>query len=244
MPLPEKKLDAVRRSRRHPGPTQYDYLHLRYMVRGLAEVLRTVPEPIRDVLDVWCGSRPYDDLLPPAARCVGLDVEGNPYGVADVVSDEFLPFSDESFDVVLCIQAFQYVPVPDAAIAEFRRVLRRGGTVLVALPFALEYDPAILERRYTGPQLVCMFDGWDDVRLHEYGGRAVTWTVLTASILRNVEKRATRGPILRALHPLFLSGYVLLNGIGLALSKIEEQRIGTGALPMNLLVTARRPEGG
>jgi SAM-dependent methyltransferase len=152
-----------------------------------------------------------------------------------------LPFSEASFDVVLCIQSFQYVPDPDAAIAEFRRVLRPGGTVVVALPFALEYDPRILERRYTGPQLVALFDGWDDVRLHEYGGRAVAWTVLTASMVRNVEKRVTRGPVLGALRPLFLAGYVLLNGGGLALATIEQRRAGTGALPMNLLLTARRP---
>jgi SAM-dependent methyltransferase len=244
MTLPREEVNAIRRSRRRPQPTQFDYLHVRYLIGGLTEVLRTMPEPVRDVLDVWCGSRPYDDLLPRSARCVGFDVESNPYGVADVVSDDFLPFADESFDGVLCIQAFQYVPAPEAAIAEFRRVLRLGGTVVVALPFAFEYDPSILERRYTGPQLVALFDGWDDVRLYEYGGRTVTWTVLTASMLGNVEKRVTRGRVLRALRPLFLGGYALLNGVGLALAKIEDRQIRTGALPMNLLITARRPEQG
>jgi SAM-dependent methyltransferase len=242
MTLSPEEVDAIRSSRRHPRPTQFDYLHLRYMISGLSEVLRGVPEPVRDVLDVWCGSRPYDDLLPQTACCVGFDVEGNPYGVADVVSDDFLPFADESFDLVLCIQSFQYVPGPEAAIAEFLRVLRLGGTVVVALPFALEYDPTILEQRYTGPQLVALFDGWMDVRLHEYGGRAVTWTVLTASMLRNLEKQSTRRSALVALRPLFPALYTVLNGMGLALAKLEERRVRAGALPMNLLITARRPE--
>jgi SAM-dependent methyltransferase len=242
MTLPQAELDEIRRSRRHPRLTQHDYLHLRYMVAGLAAVLKTLPGPVGDVLDVWCGTRPYDDLLPPAARIVGFDVEGNPYGAADVVSDEFLPFPDESFDLVLCIQSFQYVSDPEAAIAQFLRVLRPGGAALIALPFALEYDPRILERRYTGPQLVALLDAWDDVAVHEYGGRAVTWTVLTASMLRNVELRATRPRLLRPLRSLFRAVYFLLNGVGLAMARLEERRAGTGALPMNLVVTARRPE--
>jgi len=242
MTLPPQDLDEIRRSRRHPRPTQHDYLHLRYMVAGLVDVLETLPAPAGDVLDVWCGTRPYDDLLPPSARIVGFDVEGNPYGSADVVSDDFLPFDDESFDLVLCIQSFQYVADPEAAIAEFRRVLRPGGAALVGLPFALEYDPRILERRYTGPQLVALFDAWEDVVVHEYGGRAVSWTVLTASMLRNLELRVTRPRVLRPLRPLFRAVYVLLNGVGLALARLEEGRVGTGALPMNLVVAARRPE--
>jgi len=241
MSLSHAELEAIRRSRRHPRATQFDYLHLRFMISGLEEVLRCLPEPKRDVLDVWCGTRPYDDLFPPEARIIGFDVEGNPYGVADVVSDTFLPFDGESFDLVVCIQAFQFVPDPAAAIAEFRRVLRRNGVVLIALPFAFEYDPRILERRYTGPQLMALFEGWDDVRLHQHGGRAVSWAVLTASLVRNLDTYARRRPLLRVLAPLFAVAYVLLNGLGLVLAKLEDRKLGSGALPMNLLLTARRP---
>ena len=90
--------------------TQFDYLHLRSVVADLHQALGRVPAPVSDVLDVWCGSRPYDDLFPSGARCLGLDVDPNPYGVADVVSNELLPFPDESFDLVTCIEAFQWVP--------------------------------------------------------------------------------------------------------------------------------------
>lgn len=204
-----------------------------------------MPGPVQDVLDVWCGTRPYEDLLPPTARCIGLDVEGNPYGVADVVSDEFLPFPDESFDLVICIEAFQYVPDPVRAVSEFRRVLRSGGTVLVTLPFAWQYDRSILERRYTGPELVVLFEGWESVDLRENGGRAVSWTVLTGSLLNDAEQRARRLRPLRLLRPLFLSGYVVVNGLGLLLVKAEERYvIGTITLPMNLMLTARKPPAG
>lgn len=44
-----------------------------------------------------------------------------------------LPFADETFDVVMSTEAFHWFPDQDAALAEFRRVLRPGGRALVAL---------------------------------------------------------------------------------------------------------------
>jgi SAM-dependent methyltransferase len=212
---------------------------VRYLARDLADALARVSPPVGDALDVWCGTRPYDDLLPPGARCVGLDVERNPYGVADVVSDELVPFPDESFDLVLCVEAFQWVREPRQVIEEFRRVLRPGGTALIAVPYAFEYDRANFERRYTGNELVELFDGWDDIALTENGGRGVAWTVLTASMLEHAVGRAG---LRRSLRPLVGAAYAALNGIGAALARIEERHAGgTVAFPMNLLITARKP---
>ena len=233
-------LDAVRRSRREPSATQPDYLHVRALTRRLAWVYRELPPPVVDVLDVWCGSRPYDDLLPAGARCLGLDVEGNPYGVADVVSNELLPFPDASFDVVTCIQAFQYMPDPAHAVEEFARVLRPGGSVVVSLVFGFEYDLANpFEGRYTEHQLRALFDAWEDIRIFEDGGRTTTWTVLTGSLLFGLEQRVggRAEPLVRAL---FRASYASLNGLGLALSRLEP-RGGAAAFPMNLTLVGRAP---
>src|ERR671921_1784807 len=102
------ELASIRRSRRHPRRTQFDYLHLKKLVDGLEAVLERCGRPGSDVLDVFCGSRPYDDLLPPGSRAVGLDVSDE-YGVADVMSAEFLPFDDDSFDLAVSTEAFYYV---------------------------------------------------------------------------------------------------------------------------------------
>jgi SAM-dependent methyltransferase len=236
--LSQAELAAIRRSRRRPRRTQFDYLHVRHLVRDLAAALAGIPGPVRDVLDVWCGSRPYDDLQPAGARVVGLDVVGNPYGVADVVSDDLLPFPDESFDLVVCIEAFQWMRNPVHAIAEFRRVLRPGGSVLLAVPFAFEYDRANFERRYTGNELVELLDGWDDVVLTENGGRGVAWTVLTGSLLSHAVTRSGIPGLGRLAGP----AYSLLNRFGAALEHVESRYAGgTVAYPMNLLATARRP---
>ena len=234
-------LDAVRRSRRHPSPRQPDYLHLRELVARLDEVFRTLPHPVADLLDVWCGSRPYDDLFPRGARRVGLDVPGNPYGVADVVSDELLPFPDDSFDLVACIEAFQYMPDPTQAAAEFARVLRPGGTAVVTLVFGYEYERENpFEARYTEHQLRALFDAWDDVRVFQDGGRTATWTVLTGSLVLGLQQRAGDGVAARLVRPLFGATYAGLNGLGLALSRIDS-RSDMAAFPMNLTLVARAP---
>lgn len=214
---------------------------MRYLVRDLEAALAGLAPSVREALDVWCGSRPYEDLLPDA-RWTGLDVPGNPYGVADVVSEKLLPFDDASFDLVACIEAFQWIRDAPSAVAEFRRVLRPGGSALVTLPYAFEYDRANFERRYTGNELVELFDGWEAVELTENGGRAVAWAVLTTSMLDHAVGRNSAG---RTLRPLVGAAYAAINAVGAGLARFEERHAhGPVALPMNLMVVARRPLGG
>ena len=231
---------AIRRSRRRPSITQFDYLHQRALVAGLRQAIAALPPPVEDVLDVWCGARPYDDLLPPGARCVGLDVEDNPYGVADVVSNEFLPFPDESFDLVLCVQSFHYMDDPASAVAEMSRVLRPGGSVLVSSVLGFEYDRRHFEARYTEHELQRLFRAWDGARVGEDGGRTVTWTVLSGSLLSALEQRVAARTAGRVLRPAFLAAYALVNTAGRVLERAEPVG-GTSAFPMNLTLTARKP---
>src|SRR5439155_16630699 len=114
----------MRRMRRHPRPTQFDYLHVHRLVDDLAAALARIADGAEDVLDLFCGTRCYDDVLPSSARITGLDIPGNPYGVADVVSGEFLPFPYQSFDLVMCVEGFHYVVYPQSVVSEMGRVLR------------------------------------------------------------------------------------------------------------------------
>lgn len=49
--------------------------------------------------------------------------------VAPVDLQQPLVFSDDSFDALMCVGVLTYVPVFDAIVAEFRRVVRPGGVV-------------------------------------------------------------------------------------------------------------------
>jgi hypothetical protein len=110
-PFPPSQLEEIRRTRRYPRRTDPYYLILRILVLHLESVLREIRHPVNDVLDLYCGTQPYRDLLPPHTRYVSLDIDER-YGVPDVVSDEFLPFPDASFDLILFTEAFHYVTDP------------------------------------------------------------------------------------------------------------------------------------
>jgi SAM-dependent methyltransferase len=243
VPFEPAVIERMRRTRRHPRWTQFDYLHIRALVADLAVALSRVGDAAEDVLDVFCGTRPYDDLLPPAARITGLDIPGNPYGLADVVSGEFLPFPAESFDLVMCIEAFHYVPDPRKGVEELARVLRPGGHAVVGVPFVWEYDRTVLEHRFTGPDLEALFQDWDEVAVVENGGRAVSWATLTGSLVNMLEWQVPeRRNLRRLLHPAFSGIYLLVNGLGALLDHAERRYVRRSTtLPMNLLVTARRP---
>ena len=239
--LTESQLQEIRRSRRHPRRTAPDYLHLRYLVADLAAALSTLPHEVRDVLDLFCGTRPYDDLLPAGSRCTGLDIDDR-YGAADVVSTEFLPFESNSFDLVMCIEAFYYVADPAAGVAEIARVLRPGGTAVITVPFVWEYDRTILEHRYTGPELEHIFREWNDVKVIENGGRGVSWATMTGRILQ-LRERSLAGPLRRLGRPIFAALYAAVNGAGAMIERGERARgESPQTLPMNLMLTAQRPE--
>jgi SAM-dependent methyltransferase len=239
-PLSPREVSRHRRARRHPRPNQFDYLHLRYLVRDLASVLRPMRRDL-DVLDVYCGSRPYEDLLPAGSRSVGLDVD-NRYRSADVVSNDFLPFPDQSFDLVLCTEAFQYVPDPARGIAEIKRVLRPGGRMIITVSLVWQYDRTILEHRYTGPELAALLEDWDDVEIVENGGYAVAWATLTGRMLNMLERATEGSPAHWFLKPWFWTAYALVNGLGMVLDRVERRGFqGPYTLPMNLRATGCRP---
>jgi SAM-dependent methyltransferase len=53
--------------------------------------------------------------------------------VSDIVS---IPAADSSFDAILCSEVFEHIPDPLAALDEFRRLLRPGGTLILTAPFS------------------------------------------------------------------------------------------------------------
>ena len=98
----------------------------------------------RDVLEIGCGSGmglPY--LAGTAHHIVGGDYTMGLLREArthlpdtDLVrmDAEHLPFLDASLDVVLMLEMIYYVADQNAAFAECRRVLRRGGSLMVCVP--------------------------------------------------------------------------------------------------------------
>jgi SAM-dependent methyltransferase len=102
------------------------------LLRGLEPLVK---EHCRGrVLDAGAGRGAYRGLLLRHAReYVGMDIGGS--SATDVIGDaQILPFANASFDTVFCSQVLEHVPEPWLALAEFRRVLRPGGKLILSVP--------------------------------------------------------------------------------------------------------------
>ena len=164
-----------------------------------------------------------DDGAEVAARR-GLDVVR-----ADATS---LPLAEESLDLVVAFDVLEHILDHDAAVADVHRVLRPGGTFLVAVPadprLWSEHDVAVDHvRRYTRVTL-------RDVL--ERGGFEVesmtSWNVLLRPVVA-LRRRTSSGSDLADLHPLVNTG---LRAIVTA-----ERYLPVKRMPgVTLLVTARR----
>ncbi|HVC34246.1 MAG TPA: methyltransferase domain-containing protein [Chloroflexota bacterium] len=108
------------------------------------------PRPGDRVLEVGCGSGQALQFIArrigPAGRAVG--VEYGPNAATRLLSArdatgcspfepvkadaQVLPFADETFDAVLCVNVLEAVPDRLGALREMRRVLQPGGRALVA----------------------------------------------------------------------------------------------------------------
>ena len=107
------------------------------------------PAPDDRVLDVGCGTGfATEGLLERTDNVHGLDQSSHQlerawekFGKTDQVrfyrgDAERLPFADDAFDAVWSSGSIEYWPDPVAALAEFRRVVKPGGRVLVVGPDA------------------------------------------------------------------------------------------------------------
>lgn len=117
-----------------------------FVIRPLLVRLRQVPNPL--VLDVATGTGRLPTFLLEAptfnGRVVGLDASGKmlkiaaekirPYGhrasLVQQLADQ-LPFAENQFDLVTCLEALEFFPSDTAALQEMVRVLKPGGTLLV-----------------------------------------------------------------------------------------------------------------
>jgi SAM-dependent methyltransferase len=106
----------------------------------------------RRLLDVGCASgTTCREMAAQGHTCVGLEfeavlaTEARALGTAVVRADAgAIPFSNATFDGVLCLEVLEHVLVPEAVLTEAARVLKPGGRLVLAVPTA--YTEAVYSR--------------------------------------------------------------------------------------------------
>lgn len=114
--------------------------HQRRRHHAVLSLLRTLPAG--RVLDygfgwgdiAWQASKTHPDIHAVDVEARRVDFARSEYGPIpfDVCRPDGLDFPDASFDIVLSIVVLPFVPDDDAYMAEVRRVLRPGGSLIVA----------------------------------------------------------------------------------------------------------------
>ncbi len=92
------------------------------------------------VLDIGCGKMKYKKLFTDAGKkYIGLDLEEGKFSYsvkADLYWDgKTLPLSESSVDTVLLTEVLEHCEDPSIAINEAFRVMKKGGAILITIPF-------------------------------------------------------------------------------------------------------------
>jgi SAM-dependent methyltransferase len=181
------------------------------------------------LLDVGCGPAGSLEWATMAAERVGLDPLVGQYRSLGIdeqrmryveASSEEMPFRDESFDVVSTLNSLDHVEDVERTIAELKRVLGRGGSLLLvvevnhpptvtepaSLPWGITnwFGPSmqtVFERRYesSGPEwfyrTVFTDQFWDETRTEPRPG------ILLARLEKTVRNRPTDQEAQRSPYP-------------------------------------------
>ena len=117
-------------------------MNIQTTCRDVSERLRSVS--YKKLLDIGCGTGYLFELLiaQREAEYHGLDLSpemlkmakakfGDRVTLGEGAADR-LPYADNSFDVVTCIQSFHHYPDPDKAMQAAFRVLKPGGLYILS----------------------------------------------------------------------------------------------------------------
>jgi len=96
----------------------------------------------KKVLDAGCGRGQFIALNPYNAEVFGIDVIKSEVDMAKKTGlnvkyadlNKKFPFKDSTFDAIICSHVLEHITDPSNMMSEFRRVLKNGGKLLIAVP--------------------------------------------------------------------------------------------------------------
>jgi SAM-dependent methyltransferase len=160
-----------------------------------------VPSPC-EVLDLGCGTGTNFALLGRFGPVSGLELNaaavevGRRRGLEEITqgSAERIPFADDRFGLIACLDVIEHVEDDGAALAEAARVARPGGLLVITAPayprlYSAHDAAAGHRRRYTmrGLRRLARDAGWEPVLATHFNTFLLAPAALRRVLTRNAE---------------------------------------------------------
>lgn len=120
------------------GHTDYRLQELLGYDSRIVNIVATVNARVKPgsrLLDLGCGDMAFRALLPQMQYVgVDLDTAKAPDAVKHDLSVTPYPFKDAEFDAVICSEVLEHLWNPETALAELKRIMKPGGTLVITVP--------------------------------------------------------------------------------------------------------------
>jgi 2-polyprenyl-3-methyl-5-hydroxy-6-metoxy-1,4-benzoquinol methylase len=124
---------------------EYYWWHVgkRKIVKTLLKKYNLLENPLARILDVGCGTGMILKEISSQGEVWGLDNDEQALKFCRKRGLRFLkkanlqqklPFEDQSFDVILCLDVLEHLKNEDLSISEFRRLLKPKGMLVITVP--------------------------------------------------------------------------------------------------------------
>lgn len=238
--MPEKIRTFLRRQSFQPGLIGVFLNPFFFIRRSLYLHIRKAAPALKGrLLDFGCGRKPYENLFTVDAY-IGLDMEQTGHDHRNSKVDIFydgkhIPLPDESCDALFCGEVLEHVFDPELVLPEIRRVLRRGATALLTVPFCWnEHEVPFDYARYTtfGIRALLEKHGFEVLEVQKSGNFVLVSFQLWALYFYELFKRLGTGGKLLAM--------VFIVPINIAGSLLRVVLPKNDSLYFNSIITAKR----
>jgi SAM-dependent methyltransferase len=143
---------------------------------SIYNALKKYLKPLKGkILDLGCGDSPYRHLLNGGCEYIGADIAGQKsfdYDNCSIIrfKGPKLPLKNSCVGHIMCTEVLEHVESFDKFAAEMRRVLKKGGTAFVTVPWSARYHYVPYDfYRYTPAALEHIFGDFSSVEVVERG---------------------------------------------------------------------------
>jgi ubiquinone/menaquinone biosynthesis C-methylase UbiE len=174
-------------------PEEREGKYREHYIQQRLDIIRQVEPRNKNVLDVRTGKGRFaiSFLRAEPKEVVAIDIsremiqnakkmiEESKLPAMFVISDiEYLPFKDQTFDIVCCMQTIPHLPNPRKAMSEFTYVLKVGGvvvadTIIYRIPQRLLYHLYFHRSMYLLRRLAHRFFGKQEEELKYHSMRVI-----------------------------------------------------------------------